>query len=406
MSAEFIVKEFEELKSLESRLLSNTLEHKQDYWKKVTEFTNHLVKFPDLKTSDYELYKAELEASINRVKTYQAERERKYIALKEQMNYNKSLLEKEVEPIAARYSEHVSGENPDFSLELFTNLVRLQKRVKTLRPLDKEVREQYEKKLEEMLSSFEEQKKAAREARVQESETLKESLLQRIDVQTEALKNSVSEKSQEAYDRFFQAMEAIKGELSDEKLIKKHVDALWKKWKKAKEDAKELLSGVYTANHDSLEQEVEAFAARLAEIKNPKEAFNQYKQLQKKAIDMVMKRRQKDKIFKRFKSLWTEMQTQFESYHQEIEKQKQYREMQYQKENEKKAQEKSRVADDLKAQLAQHMEAKAKLQKEIKASDRQTFIRKAQEVLDVQENLIAEITRKLAKLEKDGHHAG
>ncbi|MBN8706105.1 MAG: hypothetical protein J0L62_09535 [Bacteroidetes bacterium] len=406
MPIELIVKEFEELKAIEEKLLSNTLEHKQDYWNKVTHFTQILVKFPNLKTSDYEQYKAELEASINRVKNFQAERERKYIALKEQMHYNKIQVEKELEPLAEKHSQLTGSEHPEFSMELYNNLVRLQKRVRILRPLDRVDRENFDKKLTELLSSFEEQKKAARESRLSESDSIKDDLFARIDAQIEALTASVNEKSQDAYDRFFQAMEGIKAELANENLVKKHVDALWKKWKKSKEDAKELLSGVYTANHDVLEQELEAFAARLPEIKNPKEAFGQYKALQKKAIELVMKRRQKDKIFKRFKTLWTDLQTQFESFQQEAEKQKQYREQIQQKETEKKVQEKSRVADDLREQLAQHQEAKAKLQKEIKNSDRSTFIRKAQEVLEVQENMIAEITRKLDRLEKDSHKAG
>ncbi|MCA0445684.1 MAG: hypothetical protein LCH54_05610 [Bacteroidetes bacterium] len=406
MPIELIVKEFEELKALEEKLLSNTLEHKQDYWNKVTHFTQILVKFPNVKTSDYEQYKAELEGSINRVKNFQAERERKYIALKEQMHYNKVLIEKELEPLAEKHALLTGSEHPDFSMELYNNLVRLQKRVRILRPLDRHDREVFDKKLTELLSAFEEQKKAVRESRLNESDVIKNDLITRIDAQIEALTASVNEKSQDAYDRFFQSMEVIKSELTNEHLIKKHVDALWKKWKKSKEDAKELLSEVYTTNHDTLEQELEAFATRLPEIKNPKEAFGQYKALQKKAIELVMKRRQKDKLFKRFKALWTDMQGQFESYQQEAEKQKQYREQIQQKETEKKVQEKSRVADDLREQLAQHQEAKAKLQKEIKNSDRSTFIRKAQEVLEVQENMIAEITRKLDRLEKDSHKAG
>lgn len=398
MTIDNLIQEMQDLKTLEATFLAGKLEKKHDYWNKVTTIQQLLVKVPELKAADYEKYKAEVEASVATIKTFQAERERRYIAMKEQMHYNQVQIEKELEPLEVSFRTFQEDPSQKPDIDYFNTINRLAKRIQTVRPLENEVRESLTARVTTILSTLDEQRQAAREQRIQESEAVRSAVQAKIDAAMLALTSAPDERKQTAYDEFFAIMEALKSELDSETMVKKHVDSLWKYWKKVKEDAKDLLTTLYTTNYEQLTADIDAFVARLETIDNPKEAVNQYKAIQKKAIAAVIKRRQKDKVFKRFKEIWTTIQTRFESHYQEMEAQRKYRDEQRQKEQERRSSEKDRQSDQLREQLAIHEEAVVRLKADIKVSKSETFIRKAEEVLMVQERMIAEIQKKLSRV--------
>ena len=406
MSYEIISAEFEVLIDLEKKLLDGTIENRRDFWKKVTDINQKLSHATNLKDTDYEKFKEQLEVIVGQVKEHQLEKERYYTALREQLAYNKTTFEKEIAGLTTRHKELLDSDSDELtSNNYYNNLKKTALRLKTIRPFDKEVRAHLLDEIGKIITQTEEKRTADKEGRIGESEVYKTQLFAVIDGQLESLKNAAEHELQKVYDQFFNEMEKIKNDLSSEKMIKKHVDQSWKHWKKVKEDAKALLAEVEKKYFDQVNADIENFVAKLATVSNPKEAFDQYKKIQAQAIKAPMKRRQKDKIFRRFKSIWAQMQEKFESHYKEQEELKAAREAERQKQAEKIVKKKQSEAQDLEGEVKELEETVNRLKTEIKNSQSQTFVRKANEVLAINENRLYEMKKRLDRLKRDTEKA-
>jgi len=402
MSYEVISSEFEALVELEKKLMDGTIENKRDFWKKVTDINQKLSHATNLKETDYEKFKEQLEGVIVQVKEFQVEKERYYIALKEQIAYNKAQFEKEVTALKEKVAELIAAEDDELTSNVFHSAVaKFILRIKTVRPFDKTVRAEMVDEVSKILADIEIKRSANKEERVAESEEFKSALFEKIDTEYAQLKAAAETEIQIVYDKFFNVMEVLKNDLSSEKMIKKHVDQAWKHWKNVKEEAKTYFSEIQKKFHDTVVADLDAFIAKLPEISNPKEAFDQYKRIQNSAIKAPMKRRQKDKIFKQFKALWTQLQEKFDSHYKELEAQKAAREAEKQKHAEQQVKRKMSEAQEIEGELKELEETVQRLKSEIKNSQSQTFVRKANEVLAINENQLFELKRRYDRLRKD-----
>lgn len=401
MSYDQIKAEMNELYELEKGLINRSLESKRAFWKKVTDIYQQL-SMTYIRNSEYEQAKSDLETVIERVKEFQAEKERFYIVLREQMTYNQHQLEKEIEVITTKYNELTASNSEELSgSEFYNSGKKLLNKVKTIRPLDKTVRAELLEKVEHLFSELDEKRKESKEARLAESTQFKEKVFQRMELEFENLKAGLQAGKEVAYDEFFKSMEDVKEDLSSEHMVKKHVDSSWKKWKELKETSKDLISDLHKNNYEQITTQLNDFVTSLENIESPKAAFNQYKQIQKSAIASPMKRRQKDKIFKRFKTIWADMQEKFKPFYEEAEKRKEQVITQKQKEAEKAIVTKERRLEDLNGDLKEHKFNVDKLKKEIAASESSTYRRKAEEVLSIQEQIMYEINKKIEALTRE-----
>lgn len=402
MSYELITADFETLQELEKKLLDGTIENRRDFWKKVTDINQKLSHATNLKDTDYEKFKEQLETIVNRIKEHQIERERYYTALREQITFNKTTFEKELAVISSHFNELQTSQSPELTTNnYFNHLQKFQQRLKSIRPFDKESRISLLEEINKIIEQVEVIRAANKEERFGSSDEFRATLFSNIEAQLNTLKEAIEQDLGQVYDRFFNEMEKLKSELSSDKMVKKHVDQAWKYWKNVKEEAKEFVGSIEKKNYDLIHQQIEELVAKLETITSPKEAFDNYKKIQNEAIKAPMKRRQKDKIFKRFKAIWALMQEKFESHYKEIEEKQAQREVERQKQAEQIAKKKESEAQSIEVEYHELEETVNRLKTEIKNSQSQTFIRKANEVLAINENRLYELKKRLDHLRRD-----